>query len=69
MELFVETSLFKSLNIGVLFDEGLANPTDDVVVFYAERAPWWIKLKAKGDIGHGSQFIIEQNAMHKMVLH
>ncbi len=27
--------------------EGLANPTDKFTVFYAERSPWWVIVKAK----------------------
>jgi aminoacylase len=40
MELFVETELFKSLNPAVVLDEGLASPTEEMTVFYGERAAW-----------------------------
>ena len=45
MSLFVETSTFADLNIGLVLDEGLANPEDVYTVFYGERAPW-CKLKS-----------------------
>jgi len=44
MKEFVLTDDFKSLNIAVALDEGLANPTDKFTVFYGERAVWWLKV-------------------------
>lgn len=55
MEAFVETERFKQLNIGFSLDEGLASPTESFNVYYGERSAWWIKLKASGPTGHGSQ--------------
>lgn len=40
MRAFVDTSDFKSLNIGFSLDEGLASPTEVFPVFYAERSVW-----------------------------
>lgn len=40
MQLFVKSKEFWNLNIGLVLDEGLANPNDEVSVFFAERAPW-----------------------------
>ena len=40
MEKFVDTEVFKKLNVGFALDEGLANPTDAFTVFYGERSPW-----------------------------
>lgn len=40
MRSFVETCDFKSLNIGFSLDEGLASPTEEFPVFYAERSVW-----------------------------
>ncbi|KNC96055.1 N-acyl-L-amino-acid amidohydrolase [Spizellomyces punctatus DAOM BR117] len=57
MKLFVKTDEFKKLNVGFALDEGLANPGNAYKLFYGERAPWWLTLKAKGGAGHGSQFI------------
>eukprot|EP00941_MAST-03F_sp_MAST-3F-sp1_P002368 g2368.t1 len=54
--------------IGLALDEGLANdsPTGEYTVFYGERSPWWILVKAKGPTGHGSRFI-EDPATHKLI--
>lgn len=43
--------------VGVALDEGLANPRDAFTVFYGERTPWWLLVKAEGATGHGSRFI------------
>ena len=40
MGAFVETDMFKRLNVGFCLDEGLANPTDAFSVFYGERSAW-----------------------------
>lgn len=40
MGAFVETDMFKRLNVGFCLDEGLANPTDAFTVFYGERSAW-----------------------------
>ncbi|RKP17078.1 DNA repair helicase, partial [Rozella allomycis CSF55] len=65
MSCFADTDAFKNLRIDVLFDEGLASPTNTITVFYGERAPWWLKLTANGQMAHGSQFIIN-SAMANM---
>eukprot|EP00668_Euglena_longa_P000374 GGOE01000480.1.p1 GENE.GGOE01000480.1~~GGOE01000480.1.p1 ORF type:complete len:492 (-),score=115.99 GGOE01000480.1:156-1553(-) len=57
MGLFLQTELFKSLRIGVGLDEGLANTGNAFTVFYGERNPWWVMVKATGPTGHGSRFI------------
>lgn len=67
MKIFVNSKDFESLNIGFALDEGLASPTNEYSVFYAERKPWWIKVTAKGNTGHGSRFI-DDTAMEKMLL-
>lgn len=48
---------FDDLNVGFELDEGLANPGDEYRCFYGERSPWWVIATAKGQPGHGSQFI------------
>ena len=45
MGAFVQSDLFKSLNVGFCLDEGLANPTDAFTVFYGERSAWCKLLK------------------------
>ena len=57
MEKFVETEEFAKLNVGFFLDEGIANPSDDLRVFYGERATWWVEFTVHGNAGHGSQFI------------
>ena len=44
MELFVKTNEFKSMNVGLVLDEGLANLTETYSVFYGERNIWGKKL-------------------------
>lgn len=51
---FVKTDEFRALNIGFSLDEGIASPTDDFPVFYAERAIWRVEFKCNGNAGHGS---------------
>jgi len=62
----VETDLFKSLNPAVTLDEGLASIEDEFVVFYGERAAWWLRVVATGATGHGSRFI-EKTAIEKLM--
>ncbi|CAG8578983.1 10716_t:CDS:2, partial [Scutellospora calospora] len=57
MGYFIESDDFKKLNVGFALDEGIANPNDALRVFYGERVLWWINVKARGNTGHGSQFI------------
>ena len=39
---FVLTSKFKEMNVGFGLDEGLASPTGEVDIFYAERNEYWV---------------------------
>ncbi|KAJ1328533.1 hypothetical protein BSLG_010265 [Batrachochytrium salamandrivorans] len=66
MKLWVLTDDFKSLNVAFVLDEGLANSEDAYKVYYGERAPWWMKIVAKGGAGHGSQFI-EPSATERLI--
>jgi len=56
-ELFVKSQEFKDLNLIFGLDEGLANPGQQMRVFYGERSVWWIKVICGGNPGHGSMFI------------
>jgi acetylornithine deacetylase/succinyl-diaminopimelate desuccinylase-like protein len=47
MKLFVQTPEFKQLNAGFALDEGMSNPENAFKVYYGERAPWWMRLKAR----------------------
>jgi len=40
MEAFAKTERFQKMNVGFGLDEGLANPTDTMTVFYGERTPY-----------------------------
>ncbi|KAG6606454.1 ACY1-like metalloprotease [Phytophthora cinnamomi] len=54
----LESEQFKAIMpLAFAFDEGLANPGDAFTVFYGERSPWWVYVKAEGPTGHGSRFI------------
>jgi len=66
MKSFMQTELFKTLNIGFVLDEGLANPNNKYSVFYGERTPWWLEIRCEGPPGHGSRFI-NDNAPEKLV--
>ncbi|KAJ1796001.1 adenylate cyclase [Coemansia sp. RSA 2399] len=63
---FVESDMFGALNAGFALDEGMANPEAPVRVFYGERSPCWVKFVARGNTGHGSQFI-EGTAAEKLL--
>lgn len=62
---FLKTEEFKSLNVGVAFDEGQASPTEEFCVYYGERIVWWITITCTGNTGHGSRFI-ENTAAEKL---
>ena len=66
MKIWVEEPSFKALKIGCVIDEGIASPDNSMILFYGERAPWWVKIKAKGSVGHGSRFI-ENTAVLKLL--
>lgn len=40
MEKFVLTEDFKKLNVGFALDEGMANPTEEFIIFNGERSIW-----------------------------
>ncbi|KAI8043868.1 hypothetical protein M5D96_000011, partial [Drosophila gunungcola] len=50
---FVTSEDFKSLNTGFSLDEGIASPTSEFPVFYAERTVKRVILKISGSAGHG----------------
>jgi aminoacylase len=58
MAKFVAEGHLKLLNVGCALDEGLANPNvNQATVFYGERAIFWIRIRATGNVGHGSRFV------------
>ena len=54
---FVNSDIFRGLNVGIALDEGLANPENAYSIFWGERASNWVILKASGRTGHGSRFV------------
>lgn len=66
-ELIKSPSWSRVTPVGVALDEGLANPAPGkYTVFYGERAPLWILVKADGPTGHGSRFIAD-TAVEKLL--
>ncbi|KAL5711149.1 N-acyl-aliphatic-L-amino acid amidohydrolase [Ranunculus cassubicifolius] len=51
---FAESKEFRDLNVGFMLDEGQASVNDEFRVFYADRSPWHLVIKAEGKPGHGS---------------
>ena len=66
MKVLLDSKWFATLNIELALDEGLASEDDTYSVFYGERLPWWIKVTAKGNTGHGSRFI-EGTAVEQII--
>ncbi|CAL9235635.1 unnamed protein product [Arabidopsis halleri] len=62
---FVESEIFKSLNIAIVLDEGLPSPTESYRVFNGERIPWSLQIKAVGQPGHGSK-LYDDSAMENL---
>lgn len=54
MQKFVTTDPFKAMHVGFSLDEGVASPTEEFNVFYAERPIWQIVFTCHGMAGHGS---------------
>ncbi|XP_043713726.1 aminoacylase-1-like isoform X1 [Telopea speciosissima] len=63
---FAASKVFKDLNIGFMLDEGQASTTDEFRVFYADRSPWWLTIKAIGVPGHGSM-LYDNTAMENLM--
>lgn len=66
---FVESDEYAALNVGVALDEGLANEDPagrKHTVFYAERAVWWLMIRAEGPAAHASR-LVEGAAMDRLV--
>lgn len=63
---FVESREFQELNVGFVLDEGQASVGDEFRVFYADRAPWHVVIKANGQPGHGSR-MYDNGAMENLM--
>lgn len=66
MEKFADSQEFRELNVGFVMDEGQASPGDEFRVFYADRTPWGLVLKATGTPGHGSR-MYDNGAMENLM--
>ncbi|XP_044741964.1 aminoacylase-1-like [Chrysoperla carnea] len=69
MQSFVKTADFRALNIGFALDEGMANPTNDYVLFNGERFGWNILVRCPGTPGHGSLLLPNTTGekLHKII--
>ncbi|KAF6174136.1 hypothetical protein GIB67_033668 [Kingdonia uniflora] len=65
-EKLAESEAFKKMNVGIVLDEGLASPNENYRIFYAERCPWWLVIKATGAPGHGSK-LYDNSAMENLL--
>ncbi|XAR73080.1 Aminoacylase [Bertholletia excelsa] len=65
-EKLADSDIFKKMNVGVVLDEGLASPDENYRVFYAERCPWWLVIKATGAPGHGAK-LYDNTAMENLL--
>ncbi|KAI8558820.1 hypothetical protein RHMOL_Rhmol04G0126000 [Rhododendron molle] len=54
MMAFVRSKEFEGLNLGFVLDEGQASVGDEYRVFYADRSPWHVVVRAMGTPRHGS---------------
>lgn len=66
VEKLADSDIFKNMNVGIVLDEGLASPTENYRVFYGERCPWWLVIKATGAPGHGAK-LYDNTAMENLL--
>lgn len=64
-EMFATSKIFDDMNVGIVLDEGLASPEDYYRLFYAERCPMWLVIKATGAPGHGAK-LYDNTAMENL---
>ncbi|CAK9136715.1 unnamed protein product [Ilex paraguariensis] len=65
-EKLADSEIFKEMNVGIVLDEGLASPNENYRVFYGERCPWWLVIKATGAPGHGAK-LYDNTAMENLL--
>lgn len=65
-EKFADSDIFKKMNVGIVLDEGLASPTENYRLFYGERSPLWLVIKATGAPGHGAK-LYDNTAMENLL--
>lgn len=66
MSKFAGSEVFMELNVGFAMDEGQANPGDEFRVFYADRTPWELVIRAEGVPGHGAK-LYDNGAMENLM--
>lgn len=59
MAAFLLSDEWTRMNVGCALDEGLANPGDEMTLFYGERHTWKVEVTCAGNTGHGSRFIAD----------
>lgn len=64
-EKFANSKMFDDMNVGIVLDEGLASPEEYYKLFYAERCPMWLVIKATGAPGHGAK-LYDNTAMENL---
>ncbi|XP_010479044.1 PREDICTED: aminoacylase-1 [Camelina sativa] len=63
---FAASSEFTELNLGFVMDEGQASPGDEFRLFYAERTPWHLVIRAEGIPGHDAK-LYDNSAMENLM--
>ncbi|KAI3795644.1 hypothetical protein L1987_38300 [Smallanthus sonchifolius] len=63
---FANSEVFDEMNVGIVLDEGLASPDESYRLFYAERCPMWLVIKAAGAPGHGAK-LYDNTAMENLL--
>ncbi|XP_022726948.1 aminoacylase-1 [Durio zibethinus] len=59
------SDVLKNMNVDIVLDEGLPSPNENYRLFYAERTPWWLVIKATGAPGHGAK-LYDNSAMENL---
>lgn len=62
---FANSEVFDRMNVGIVLDEGLPSTNENYRLFYAERSPWWLVIKATGSPGHGAK-LYDNSAMENL---
>ncbi|KAK6939855.1 Peptidase M20 [Dillenia turbinata] len=63
---FTASKEFENLNVGFVLDEGQASTNNVFRVFYADRTPWNLIIRASGTPGHGSK-MFDNSAMENLM--
>lgn len=64
---FFPSKDFDDLNVGFAMDEGQASTNDEFRVFYADRSPWHVTIRATGIPGHGAR-MYDNSAMENLMI-